>query len=442
MRKRAEIFQQFSAFSASISAIKLKKNDRKKSYLCTFRYVNYKRLIVRKLYLFIGLILCVTLPFSAVSQEDGTKKEKTKKEKKAVNPDFKHKFTTFHLEARADFEYNYEHDEWGYVSSLGVPSHGEVTQHNYGFRGDYFNFLLGGDIGKHISYFFRQRIIPAKGVTELFDNTDFLYVQYKFNDQWSLRMGKEAIFVGGYEYDAPPIDVYYYTHYWGAFPCFLLGVSAAYTDKSGNNKIVLNVANSPYVKYLDNRWNSGLLSYNLYWSGKFGPFSTLYSVNFLEYQRGKFINFIALGNKLSFNKWSIYVDYVNRAAGFKNFFKDFSVVSRLDWHVSPSVNLFAKGGFEQNSAGYYYTPNGHGYPVDVDMLMSNNLAHSFYGLGVEFRPRVYPDLRVHAFVANSVNTLPRDIVGDYGFQDMTLTANVGVTWRLDFMKFLPAKLKN
>ena len=196
----------------------------KKLYFCTLRYVNYKQLIVRKLYLFIGLILCVTLPFSAVSQENGTKKEKSKKEKKAVNPDFKHKFTTFHLEARADFEYNYEHDEWGYVSSLGVPSHGEVTQHNYGFRGDYFNFLLGGDIGKHISYFFRQRIIPANGFTELFDNTDFLYIQYNFNDQWSLRMGKEAIFVGGYEYDAPPIDVYYYTHYWGAFPCFLLGV--------------------------------------------------------------------------------------------------------------------------------------------------------------------------------------------------------------------------
>ena len=130
---------------------------------------------MRKLSIAIGLLLCMILPFSAISQEDGAKKEKAKKEKKAVNPNFKHKFTTFHLEARAAFEYDYEHDEWRYSSPLGVlPSHGEATQHNYGFHGDYFNFLLGGEVGDHISYFIRQRIIPIKGYTEFFDNTDFL----------------------------------------------------------------------------------------------------------------------------------------------------------------------------------------------------------------------------------------------------------------------------
>jgi hypothetical protein len=394
---------------------------------------------MRKLYTVIGLILCILLPLSAISQEESTKKEKKKKEKKEVNPNFKHKFTTFHLEARADFEYDYNIIMWNNINVGTVPPWTAVQQH-YGFRGDYFNFLIGGDIGDHISYFVRQRIIPVKGFTEFFDNTDFLYIQYKFNDQWSLRLGKEAIYVGGFEYDAPPIDVYYYTNYWGSFPCFLLGMSAAYTDKSGKNKIVFNIANSPYVHYKDNRWNSGLLSYNLYWSGNFGPFHTLYSVNFQEYQRGKFINYIALGNQLKFDKWSIYFDWINRAAGFRNFFKDFSLVSRLDWHVSPSVNLFAKGGYEQNSAGYYYTI-GDDTHVNVDMLMPNNRVHWFYGLGMEYRPRIYPDLRVHAYVANSTMTLPSDLEADHSWKDMTLTANVGVTWKLDFMKFLPAKLK-
>ena len=395
---------------------------------------------MRKLSVFIGLVLCAVMPFYAVAQNQEEKKEKKKKERKEVKPNYKHKFTTFHLEARADFEYDYDLIKWSSLVYPYNPWPGSATQHNYGFRGDYFNFLLGGDIGDHISYFFRQRIVPVKGYTELFDNTDFLYIQYKFNDRWSLRMGKEAIFVGGFEYDAPPIDVYYYTHYWGSFPCFLLGMSAAYTDKSGNNKIVFNIANSPYVHYMDNKWNSGLLSYNLYWSGNFGHFSTLYSVNFLEYQRGKFINFIVLGNKLSFDKWSIYFDYINRAASFNNFFKDFSLVSRLDWHVSPSVNLFAKGGYEQNASGAYYTIGDNPY-VDVDMLMPNNRAHCFYGLGMEFRPRVYPDLRLHAYVANSVMTLPSEIDGDYSWKHQILTANVGVTWWLNFMKFLPEKLK-
>ena len=397
---------------------------------------------MRKLHIVIGLALCFLLPLSAISQEDGARKEKKKKERKEVNPNFKHKFTTFHLEARADFEYDYNLAKWGTNGPFGTSTEGTVTQHNYGFRGDYFNFLLGGDIGDHFSYFLRQRIVPVKGYTELFDNTDFLYLEYKINKQWSLRMGKQAIFVGGFEYDAPPIDVYYYTHYWGHFPCFLLGMSAAYTDKSGKNKIGFNVANSPYVKYQDNSWKSGLLSYNLYWSGKFGHFSTAYSINFMEYQRGKFINFIVLGNKISFDKWSIYVDYINRAAGFRDFFQDFSLVSRLDWHVSPSVNLFAKGGYEQNFANYYYTSGYENSLVNVDMWLPSHHNYWFYGLGMEFRPRVYPDLRVHAYVANAVMHDPGTAIPeDMDAKNSTLTANVGVTWRLDFMKFLPAKLK-
>lgn len=398
---------------------------------------------MRKLCKVMGLVLCVLMPFYTMAQTQGDSKEKKKKERKEVNPNFKHKFTTFHLETRLGLEYDYDLTKWGYISPLGVPSSGSVTEHHYGFRGDYFNFLLGGDIGDHISYFFRQRIIPVKGYTELFDNTDFLYIQYNFNKQWSLRVGKEAIAVGGFEYDAPPIDVYYYTHYWGNFPCFLLGMSAIYKDKSGKNKLVLNVANSPYVKYMDNSWNSGLLSYNLYWSGNFGHFSTLYSLNFLEYERGKFINFIVLGNKLSFDKWSIYFDYINRAAGFREFFQDFTVVSRLDWHASPSVNLFAKGGYEQNFANYQYTSGHENYMVDVDMWMPSNHNYWFYGLGMEYRPRVYPDLRVHAFVANAVMHAPvTAIPEDMEAKKSTLTANVGVTWWLNFMKFLPEKLKN
>ena len=398
---------------------------------------------MRKLCKVTGLVLCILMPFYTMAQTNNDNKEGKKKAKKEVNPNFKHKFTTFHLETRAALEYDGEFTQWHNTLTPQLPD-GKAWENKYGFRGDYFNFLLGGDIGDHISYFFRQRIIPAKGVTELFDNTDFLYIQYNFNKQWSLRIGKEAIAVGGFEYDAPPIDVYYYTHYWGSFPCFLLGVSAIYKDKSGKNKLVFNVANSPYVKYMDNSWDSGLFSYNLYWSGKFGHFSTLYSVNFLEYERGKFINFIVLGNKLSFDKWSIYFDYINRAAGFRDFFQDFSVVSRLDWHASPSVNLFAKGGYEQNFANYTY-PSGYENTVtDVDMWLPSNHNYWFYGLGMEYRPRVYPDLRVHAFVANAVMHRPVNAQENINVdvKNMTLTANVGVTWWLNFMKFLPEKLKN
>lgn len=360
---------------------------------------------------------------------------------------FKHRFTTFHLETRAAFEYDYE--KLGFISGYSSQLDYSSMKNNYGFHGDYFNFLLGGEIGDHISYFIRQRIIPKPGAVSFFDNTDFLYLQYRFNKNWALRVGKEALYVGGFEYDAAPIDVYYFTDYWAAFPCFHIGFSAAYTDNSGKNKIVLQVANSPYVQYTASDWKKGLLSYNLFWSGTFGPFSTLYSVNMMEYERGKFINYIALGNKLTFPKWSIYVDYTNRAVvnrskTLTNFFGDFSLVSRLDWHVSKSVNLFAKGGYEQNFAENFNTKN------PVDMMMPPESAHAFYGLGIEVRPRTYRDLRIHAFFAHD-SRMVRTVCEHYPYYnsvhvyDMTTNwnwmANVGVSWRLDFMKFLPEKLK-
>lgn len=387
---------------------------------------------MRKLQFYTGLILLLVLPFFAQAQETDTTKK-----------NISHRFTTFSLEARADLEYlgNYQWENINDPYTYHVDETG--WKNNYGFHGQYFNFLLGGDIGKHISYFLRQRIIPKAGSVNFFDNTDFLYIQYKFNDRWAIRMGKEALYVGGFEYDAAPIDVYYYTHFWGEIYCFQLGVSASYTDKQKKNKIVFQFANSPYIHFggEGDEWKKGLFSYNLFWNGNYGPFTALYSINLMEYERGSFVNYISLGNRLSFDKWSIYIDYMNRASSFKQFFRDFTVVGRLDWHVSPSVNLFAKGGYDQNFAENFYADK----VMDVMIMPGHN--YHFYGLGVEFRPAVYRDLRIHAFVANKVLYRPEiqpDNTVSYRIPDEghgTLQVNVGVTWKIDFMKYLPERLK-
>lgn len=390
---------------------------------------------MRKLQVYFGLFLLIILPFFTKAQvTDSTKKK------------IKHSFTSFQLEARAELEYlgtyqwtNPEKSSQYHMDKSGWNS-------NYGFHGQYFNFLLGGDIGDHISYFLRQRIIAKPGSVSFFDNTDFLYIQYRFNDQWAIRLGKEALYVGGYEYDAAPIDVYYYTHFWGEIHCFQLGVSASYTDKQKKNKIIFQFANSPHIYYegSGDEWKKGLFSYNLFWNGNFGVFSTLYSINLMEYERGSFVNYISLGNKLSFNKWSIYVDYMNRASSFRYFFRDFTVVGRLDWHVSPNVNLFAKAGYDQNFAEDIWVE------IPKDPMMTPGFNYHFYGIGLEFRPLKYQDLRIHAFVANSVkyspgfsrtdpetsNTVNTPVEGHGSLQ-----INVGASWTINFMKYLPDRLK-
>lgn len=382
---------------------------------------------MRKLRFLLSIAVCFAGAFFSeiCAQDDSTKK-------------FKHKFTTFQLEARAELDYIGAYSIDQNFANPTIYDH-FWDGNSYGFHGQYFNFLLGGDIGEHISYFIRQRIIPKAGTVNFFDNTDFLYLQYRFNKNWAVRLGKEALYIGGYEYDAPPIDVYYYTHFWGEIYCFHIGTSVAYTDNSGKNKIVFQFANSPYSYYAGqgNEWKKGLFSYNLFWSGNFNHFSTLYSINFMEYKRGKFINYISLGNKLSFNKFQIYFDYMNRASSFENFFKDFTIVSRLDWQVGNGFDIFAKAGYDQNFSQQRFTN-----PENIiDNTMVPGANYYFYGLGLEYRPPVYPDLRIHAYVANSTFHYPQ--INNYILDEKkcNLMANIGATWKIDFMKYLPEKLK-
>ena len=116
-------------------------------------------------------------------------------------------FNTLRMEVRADFEYHHL-----MTSSSVLPlTHNDNT---YGFKGRYFNIHVGGNFTKNLSYYFRQRIVANPGSNSFFDNTDFLYLNYQITKNWSVRVGKEALAVGGFEYDAPPIDVIYWSYYW------------------------------------------------------------------------------------------------------------------------------------------------------------------------------------------------------------------------------------
>ena len=150
-----------------------------------------------------------------------------------------HRFTTLKLEVRADFDVSAEF--YGTRGAKSQLSGMDCDTVNYGFNGKYFNLCLGGEFGKGFSYYFRQRIIASDGAVSFFDNTDFLYLQYRFKDHWAVRVGKEALAIGGFEYDAPPIDVLYYSYFWGQVYCFQLGGHVSYADNSGRNKVTLQI---------------------------------------------------------------------------------------------------------------------------------------------------------------------------------------------------------
>lgn len=334
-------------------------------------------------------------------------------------------FTKFKLETRFDFDNSH-------VFTTHRTSGDYYKSNDYGFTGRYFNLIMGGNINEHFSYFFRQRIIPKDGMPNLFDNTDFLYLTWKINKNFSLTAGKQALHIGSFEYDAPPIDVYFPTEFWNQVACFQLGIAATYTDDEGKNSVVVQMTNSPNLydgTIAERIFGRGLFAYNVAWYGNFNHFKTIYSVNMIERERGKFVNYIALGNKLEFDQWSLYLDYLNRAASFKKFFADFTLVGRLDVKLGKSFVIFAKGGYDQNNA----EPLGVEEPKDI--MIKPGYSYTFAGMGLEFRPAVYRDLRVHACVLyrNYGAITPEE------FDDLssaTWSANVGLTWDLNFLKFI------
>lgn len=328
-------------------------------------------------------------------------------------------FTQIRLEARADFDH------------FTINQNNNVS-HPFGFHGKYFNFLVGGDLNDKFSYFFRQRIIAQDGSVSFFDNTDFLYLTYHPNKNWMFRLGKDALAVGGFEYDAAPIDVLFSTNYWDNFYCFQLGGAAAFKSDNEKHMILAQVANSPYVHFGANlgfnpgqEWRSGLLAYSLFWSGKMGHFNTLYSVNMFERFDHGFMNYIALGNKLIYDRWDLYVDLIHHALAIDDWGKNFAGIVCFNFHLTKDFNIYGKVSYEQNKSDVDLASNN-----ELDCLITAGSTITKYGIGFEYNPSFCKDVRLHGVLSYCDNEMDNTYTNT-SWKTKTATVNLGITWHMN-----------
>ncbi len=351
--------------------------------------MNLKRTVQSLLLL--GLAMCV----STARAEDGKK-------------DY---VSTLRIETRFDYDFQ-AYDEG--------PSTG-------GFSGRYLNFFIEGNISDKFSYSYRQRILPNSGNKSFFDGTDWFWLQYRINNNFSIMAGKQVLAIGGWEFDAAPIDVYY----WSGFGSnvntgYQFGLSSAYTTDNGRHKLTLQVANTCYTKSAF----SNMYGYSLMWNGNMGAYQTIWSVNLMEYTKGRFINYISLGNKVTFGRFSAYLDLMNRAVSRQPnfFFDDITVIGKAQYGVAEKWNVFAKGGYDRNKAqdaALAATPE-----LCYDPFVLPGTKYYYYGVGAEFFPlKNSRDIRVHAFFA----------MKNGGFNEYH--CNVGLTWRIDIKKCITKLFK-
>lgn len=306
--------------------------------------------------------------------------------------------------------------DWQHVSVHPSGSKTVTDGGRSGFAGKYFLLRADGNLGQGFSYSWRQRLNKKNGETSLFEATDWAYVNYS-TGRWNLQGGKQMVMVGGWEYDRRPIDLYACSVYWNNCAAFELGASAGY-NLTTTDQLTLQACQSPF--YTAECRN--MYAFNLMWSGRHGAFSPVWSANMMEYAPGRWISYIALGNRVELGRFRLEIDLMNRAASHQTYMlKDYSVMGEIMWQAAEKWNIWGKMTCDVNRSG-----------TAADATVLDGTDMKMVAAGAEFFPiRSHRHtLRVHADVGYSwgCNANRADL-----WQHRTLLVDAGITWNMNFL---------
>lgn len=299
-----------------------------------------------------------------------------------------------------------------------------------GFGGDGVYLNIEGKISKNFSYSLCQRFFSSHGEDDsAFDNTDWLTLTYDVG-QFSFTAGKDVVMVGSYEYDAYDIDSYFDMNsmFYNSFSCYQWGVKAMWSP-SESSSFAFQVTNSPF-SYTPKEEN--IYAYNLGWYGSWENYESIWTVNMFEYEQGKFVKCIAVGNMFYMGNLSFGLDCVMRGNEIKSIGGDEITINLMpSYEFGDSFRLFGKLGWERVGEDLPYDFWGE-YLTRDDMILANDeniytlpaflvsgKDYWFYGAGLEYFPlKEDKSIRLHAAWASNNYTNRHSI-------------NVGLTWKFD-----------
>lgn len=295
---------------------------------------------------------------------------------------------------------------------------GTTIDSNSGFEGKFINLRLDGNITDNLSYSWRHRFNRNTKDANFFDATDWVYLAWN-TGSWTLSGGKQVVAIGGWEYDRAPIDLYGCSVFWNNVPCYQIGASAAYNFSTGD-KLMFQFCESPFYTTA----NRNLYAYNLYWTGSHGIFQPIWSANLLEYRPGHYISYLALGNKFTVDRWSLELDFMNRAASHQTFFfKDCSVMGELSFRPTGRWKIHGKMTYDVNK-----TNSG------ADLLVLPGTELKMVGGGVEFYPFA-KNLGTLRFHANAYYSWGKNANSNDVMQNKSCILDFGVKWDMNLLSF-------
>ena len=272
------------------------------------------------------------------------------------------------------------------------------------FRGDRITAKVSGKLDEHFSYSIFHNFNKPITRNDLFNATDWAWLQYSPDSHWKFQGGKVVMDYGCFEYDDAPIDLYITGEYWNYVVGFLFGASAGYDW--GRDYVKFQITQSPFHTTGTSRF-----AYNLSWYGNHGGWKSIWTVNFFQQRESDCALHIALGDRFTWGPMTLSLDLMNRCdLASPGLLGSTSVAAEIKLRATSKFNFFLKINDDRNSS------------YEDDLMVAYGLALTRIGGGLEFKP--LDSVRLHAYYCKQFGTAELD------------TFNVGVTWAL---KILNAK---
>ncbi len=297
------------------------------------------------------------------------------------------------------------------------------------FVGRQLRLEMVGDLTDRWGYRLRYRMNrPGEQQSDNFSNNiDIMMVRYKVNDRLALYGGKLGVALGGYQYDANPIQVLEFCDYLSGIDGFHVGVHASYQFAKDNYAIlgVYNANNNSADKYFSEDPSVKAAKHPLgvvaNWTGSLfdGKVRTTWGYALVNDAKGAYTNIVSLGTMVNLSKWQFIVDYYGGWSDLDRFKTVSADISQL---MNKTV-LMRKTCYNTLLGEVHYKPTPHWdclvygsmeFASASDSPHFRNYRRSYgYHAAVQWIPDLTQDARISlAYIGKKV-----DYKSGYGLDD-------------------------
>lgn len=322
------------------------------------------------------------------------------------------------------------------------------------FRFDHIMIGIYGNVTDKLSYKYLQRLnrgTQAFETENLSGTIDYAYLRYQLNRQFAVTAGRQALFVGGFEYNEYPINIYDYSGITNNITCYLTGVNFAYSPRN-NQEIGFQIINNRAgtMEEAFGQIPEGVerpfapLYYSLAWNSNYSDnkLQLRYAATAGELAKGKWVFMISGGQMVNLEKFNIYLDILyHRSAidhlgvirrmattedggaweGIARSVEYLTFVSEANYRFRPKWNIHLKAFYDRASV---YKEN--------DMFRKGNYLSSWgYQGGIEFFPMA--DSNLHLFLNATGKTYKNIKKENFMNQEDQFRVSLGFVYRLPLL---------